>query len=420
VAPRTVSSTQIEPYRNASAFRAVAVALFALAGLAGATLVAEAREKPANDGGAIFVAQPKITKVSCLRGCASGRRAQGGSVLSLNGSDLERVSEITFHGSAGAADDVAVKVRSQSARRLNATVPFGAVTGPVSAGTPDGRHSRPTKPLPILPAPPPEPNAELSPVPGPRQTGAPKLETGTSRTKAFFGARRTVTFSYRISQGAPSSVQVELVRTRDGSVVRTWTPDAHEAEVESVTWNGTVSRKAAAPGRYSFRLTVADGDGERASSAATGDTGRDSFDLYGHVFPIRGRHDYGGAGARFGTGRAGHSHQGQDVFAKCGTPMVAARGGRVQYSGYHAAAGNYMVIDGGATGIDYAYMHLVSPSPFKKGDRVYTGQRIGEVGDSGNASGCHLHYEMWGAPGWYEGGSAFDPFQALKSWDAYS
>ncbi len=65
-------------------------------------------------------------------------------------------------------------------------------------------------------------------------------------------------------------------------------------------------------------------------------------------------------------------------------------------------------------------MHLVSPSAFRKGDRVYTGQRIGEVGDSGNASGCHLHYEMWSAPGWYEGGRPFDPLPALKSWDAWS
>ena len=92
------------------------------------------------------------------------------------------------------------------------------------------------------------------------------------------------------------------------------------------------------------------------------------------------------------------------MFAGCGTRMVAARGGRVKFSGYHGAAGNYMVIDGGATGLDYAYMHLAAPSPFSKGDRVYTGQQIGAVGETGNAQGCHLHFEMWGAPGWYDGG----------------
>lgn len=136
-----------------------------------------------------------------------------------------------------------------------------------------------------------------------------------------------------------------------------------------------------------------------------------------HVFPIVGKHDFGGSGADFGSGRAGHSHQGHDVFARCGTPMVAARGGRVQASKYHYAAGNYVVIDAEGTGTDYVYMHLVERSPFRRGDKVATGQRIGAVGDSGNARGCHLHFELWSAPGYYEGGRPFDPLPALKAWD---
>ena len=79
-----------------------------------------------------------------------------------------------------------------------------------------------------------------------------------------------------------------------------------------------------------------------------------------------------------------------------------------------------MVIDGGTSGFDYAYMHLTAPSPFRKGDRVYTGQDIGTVGDSGNAQGCHLHFEMWGDPGWYTGGRPVDPFPALRAWDSWS
>jgi murein DD-endopeptidase MepM/ murein hydrolase activator NlpD len=51
---------------------------------------------------------------------------------------------------------------------------------------------------------------------------------------------------------------------------------------------------------------------------------------------------------------------------------------------------------------------------------VHTGQMIGRVGDSGNAQGCHLHYEMWDAPGWYDGGDAFDPLRFLKLWDGWS
>ena len=145
-----------------------------------------------------------------------------------------------------------------------------------------------------------------------------------------------------------------------------------------------------------------------------------SFDLYGYAFPILGAHDFGGAGGRFGAGRAGHTHEGQDVMAKCGTPLVAARGGRVQYSGYQSAAGNYVVIDGKGTGYDMGYMHLLEPSPLQEGMTVRTGEPIGVVGETGDATACHLHFEIWTAPGWYEGGSPIDPLPYLKQWDDYS
>ena len=138
------------------------------------------------------------------------------------------------------------------------------------------------------------------------------------------------------------------------------------------------------------------------------------------IFPVRGPHDYGGAGARFGAGRGGRSHRGHDVFARCGTPLVAVRGGRVRYSGYQSAAGHYVVVDGRSPNWDYVYMHLQAPPRHRKGERVATGERLGEVGESGNARGCHLHFELWSAPGWYVGGEPFDPLPYLKAWDRTS
>ena len=268
-----------------------------------------------------------------------------------------------------------VRVRAGSNTRIQARVPLGAVTGPISLSTASGGRSRPSKPVMILPPLPPEPNPELSPVPGPSGTGAPRLETGTSRTKAFVDARRGVKFSFRLSGASATSLKVELVSAVDGTVVRAWTPqDVAPDVVQSISWNGRLGRAAARQGRYSFRLTAATADGQIARNSPTGDVQRDAFDLYDHIFPIRGAHDFSSAAGRFGAGRAGHMHQGQDTFARCGTRLVAARGGRVKFKGYHALAGNYIVIDGDGTDVDYVYMHLDQPSPFSAGDRVYTGQ----------------------------------------------
>jgi murein DD-endopeptidase MepM/ murein hydrolase activator NlpD len=367
------------------------------------------------------VATPKVSKVTCLRKCASRDRARGGSVLKVLGTELGGVNAVTYLGSYGSGDDTTVKVRAGGDRRLNARVPIGAVTGPIALATSSGARSAPTKPVLILPPLPPEPNPELSPVPGPGVTGAPRLETGTSRTKAFVGARPAVTFSFRLSGASAAALKVELVSATDGVAVKTWTPQqVAPNQIQSISWDGRLGRMAAKPGRYSFRLTAATADGAEARNSQAGDVGRDSFDLYDNIFPVRGRHDFGGEGAKFGSGRAGHSHQGHDVFARCGTRMVAARGGRVKFKQYHAAAGHYIVIDGDGTDVDYAYMHLDQPSPFDEGDRVYSGQTIGAVGDSGNADGCHLHFELWSAPGWYDGGKPFDPLPSLTAWDSWS
>ena len=48
----------------------------------------------------------------------------------------------------------------------------------------------------------------------------------------------------------------------------------------------------------------------------------------------------------------------------------------------------------------------------REGDRVDTAGRVGDVGQSGDASGCHLHFELWTQPGWYRGGKAYDPLPA--------
>jgi hypothetical protein len=382
--------------------------------------LAAAPASPAGSGGAQWVPTPQVTRVTCVRNCAPRRRASHYSTLRISGSALTAVTHVVFLGVPGRSDDAAVPVRPASDRSVRVKVPSQAQSGPISLRAGERVRSRPTRPISILPPPPPEPSAELRPTSGPQSPGAPAIETGTSTGRFYLGSRGGIVFGYRVNDNGPVSVEIALVRAADGEVVHRWSPAAVEPGVEhNLAWNGTVDGAVQPEGRYAFRLTARGQAGE-ARSAQAADVTRDAFDFYDHVFPVRGRHDFGGAGARFGASRHGHSHQGHDVFARCGTRLVAARGGVVKFTRYHAAAGHYIVIDGDHTETDYAYMHLTSASPFGPGERVFTGQQIGTVGDSGNSHGCHLHFEMWSDPGWYEGGRPFDPLPHLTAWDAYS
>ena len=128
------------------------------------------------------------------------------------------------------------------------------------------------------------------------------------------------------------------------------------------------------------------------------------------VFPLAAPARIGtGAEQRFGGARG---HLGQDVFASCGSPVLAARAGTVERNAFQGGAGNYLVVDS-PDGTSNVYMHLARPARPAEGDVVTAGERVGAVGDTGDAFGCHLHFEQWTAPGWYAGGHAVDPYREL-------
>ena len=135
----------------------------------------------------------------------------------------------------------------------------------------------------------------------------------------------------------------------------------------------------------------------------------------GYVFPLPSKHEYGDG---FGAGRG---HDGQDLFARCDRKLVAANNGTIQRSERDRSGyGNIVVLDVKGTGVDLLYAHMKDRT-VKAGDRVKAGEKVGTVGSTGNASGCHLHFEMHTAPGFWEGGHAMRKVtQYLKEWDAYS
>ncbi|MCC7075618.1 MAG: LysM peptidoglycan-binding domain-containing M23 family metallopeptidase [Acidimicrobiia bacterium] len=116
-------------------------------------------------------------------------------------------------------------------------------------------------------------------------------------------------------------------------------------------------------------------------------------------------------GNSFGAPRDGgvRQHQGIDVFARKGTPVVATVSGRVGRAGPDTGKGGLRVWLNGDDGLSYYHAHLdsVSVSP---GQRVSAGQVLGTVGNSGNAGGSasHLHFET-------HSGVTLNPYDSLKA-----
>ena len=124
--------------------------------------------------------------------------------------------------------------------------------------------------------------------------------------------------------------------------------------------------------------------------------------------------------SRFGSGRPGHIHEGQEITADEGTPVVTPRGGTVSWIAYQAAGAGYYVVIAGDDGRHYVFMHLQAGSiAAAKGARVAAGQRIGSVGNTGASEGAHLHFEIWVNGWWASKASApIDPLPELLSWSS--
>jgi len=346
----------------------------------------------AGSGGGTSVPNPVLSDFQCIEKCAGLKAATVGSRIQFRGRDLGAVSEVKFAGAP------AVPASVESASAVSAKVPQGATSGVVQLIGP-GIALRTSEELKIV-----------APAAIP-DTGSFRLASAQAAPrKTFFDSKKPPSVSYMFQGGAPTDVRVEVINRDTKELVASFVDAAAEPNTANVaTWDGRTLDGSLAPnGRYRFRIGNAAG-----GTAET--TAESAFGYYNYRFPIRARHNYGDG---FGAGR---NHQGQDVFAKCGKPLYAARGGRVQWNKWHGSAGWYVVIDLKGSGVDHMYAHLQKRSHLRKGARVRTGQFIGRIGDTGNASGCHLHFEIWSAPGWYEGGHALPSVRKqLKRWDSWS
>lgn len=92
----------------------------------------------------------------------------------------------------------------------------------------------------------------------------------------------------------------------------------------------------------------------------------------------------------FGDGRG---HKGWDICTKSGTPIYAARSGKVVRAGWDSSGYGYLVEIDHGNGLSTLYAHC-SSILVKNGEIVPAGKTIATVGKTGRASGYHLHFEV--------------------------
>lgn len=112
------------------------------------------------------------------------------------------------------------------------------------------------------------------------------------------------------------------------------------------------------------------------------------------LWPVPGYHQ---VTSKFGprtapTAGASSIHNGIDIAAPIGTPVVAPWDGIVAKVYSNAAGGNQLIIDHD-NGYRTGYAHL-SRALVQVGDRVTRGQQVAEVGNTGHSTGPHLHFTV--------------------------
>ncbi len=138
----------------------------------------------------------------------------------------------------------------------------------------------------------------------------------------------------------------------------------------------------------------------------------------GAVFPVLGPHSFGDAANRFGAGRSGHMHEGQDVLASEGISVLAPLAGTIVTTGYQAGGAGWYAAEHTVDGLDFFFAHCQAGSlVVSTGQAVSAGQPICHIGQTGDATGPHLHFEIW-VGGWRAAtGHPIDPLPYLEVWD---
>ena len=149
---------------------------------------------------------------------------------------------------------------------------------------------------------------------------------------------------------------------------------------------------------------------EAQNSRLKGEFFKDYSAQEGLLFPINDRKALTAWRDTFGAKRTGHAHAGADISTYRGADLVAVTSGVIRLARHVNGGGGLTVRLMGDDGFGYSYLHLDSLN-VQPGQRVTKGTVLGGAGDTGNANGVHLHFEV--NDGTFQSGS-FNPTAAGK------
>ncbi len=192
--------------------------------------------------------------------------------------------------------------------------------------------------------------------------------------------------------------QQELISEMESIEARRKAEEASRKAAEEASRKAAeeASRKAAEEAsRKAAENSGKDNQTQQPTKVPQDNTQKPSSNSGKFLWPLSGRsyissyfgmrnNPFGGSSTEF--------HNGIDIPAPTGTPIIAVSGGQVAWSYLSSSAGNWIGIDHG-NGTYSVYMHM-SSRLVKEGDYVTAGQTIGLVGSTGRSSGPHLHLSI--------------------------
>jgi murein DD-endopeptidase MepM/ murein hydrolase activator NlpD len=207
---------------------------------------------------------------------------------------------------------------------------------------------------------------------------------------ALDGRPLRITADGRFAFGfGPDQTTANLVTVRypEGSGdSRSFTPTVRRYEIQRV--NGLPQNTVTPPPEVTARVRKEAAD---IYLARLGDTNGSDF-LSGFDWPAPGIESGIFGSQRIDNGTPVSPHYGVDMAAPAGTPIHAPADAVVSLSADHYLNGGFTLLDHGQ-GVSTAYLHQ-SRRLVKAGDTVKRGQLIGHIGQTGRATGPHLHWAM--------------------------